>query len=175
MLKSKNYLLLITLLLSLFMHAQASGSADFMFKVKFDKDIPINKIEVLHFSTGGSYFKKIDLKRNSTNNEIEFSGINHYIVGAKFPLLVFSFRERSKDRYNAEKETETLKFFYLKIAKDKIGDIDKEIRFTRQFPVLKVEYQYINEKIVYSVSAEKADYLHEEVPVINELVKVDEN
>ncbi|WP_131725559.1 MULTISPECIES: hypothetical protein [unclassified Chryseobacterium] len=168
-------MILITLLVSVFIHAQASGSTDFKFKVKFDKDIPADKIEVLHFRNGGNYFEKINLKRNITTNEIELSGRNHYIVGAQFPLIVFSFRERKNDYYEPEKKIETLNFFYLKIAKDKIGDIDKEIKFTRQFSALTVDYKYIKEKIVYTIVAKESDYLQNEIPVLSELVKVDEN
>ncbi|MBD8084047.1 hypothetical protein [Chryseobacterium caseinilyticum] len=175
MLKSKKYLILLTLLLCIFMHAQASGCADFKFKVKFDKDIPVAKIEVLHVRNGGNYFEKINLKRNIIANEIEFSGRNHYIVGAQFPLIVFSFRERKNDYYAPEKKMETLNFFYLKIARDKIGDIDKEIKFTRMFSVLTVDYKYLKEKIVYTIVAKESDYLQNEIPVLSELVKVNEN
>ena len=174
MLKSKNYLILLTLLLCIFMHAQASGSANFKFKVKFDKGIPIDKIEVLHIRNGGNYFEKINLKRNIIANEIEFSGRNHYIVGAQFPLLVFSFRKTNKDYYAPEKKIETLKFFYLKIDNDNVGHIDREIKFTHAFPGLTISYKYIKGETVYNVSAKKEDYLTADFPVISELVKVDE-
>jgi len=170
----QKYILSFFILLSTMVFGQGSGTADFSFKVKFKKDIPIEKIEVLYFVKDGSRFNKINYKVNTSNNEIELFGNNYFIIGAGFPTIVFSYKEDKLYKYDNDlSEREIQNLFYLIIKKDRLKNLDKELKFSKEKPNIIVDYKNNKGVINWEVSNYETHFLpmHEMI-ISNELVKV---
>ncbi len=174
--KPKHYILTFFILFSGLAFGQASGSADFSFNVKFEKDIPLEEIEIFYFNKGGNNFTKINYKLNISDNEIELFGNHHFIVGAGFPLIVFSHKGKMIYETTNE-ETETLNLFYLIIKRDTFHkddeDFNKELKFSKEKPNVIVGFENVRGKIIYNILYEPTYFLPiYEMSISNQLVKV---
>ena len=153
---------------------QASGTADFSIKVKFEKGIPVDKMEAFYFTRSGSRFNKINYKVNASKNEIELFGNNYFIIGAGFPIIVFSYKEEKLYKYDYDlSEREVQNLFYLIIKKDRLENLDKELKFSKEKPNITVNYKNNKGVINWEISNYETYSLPVyEMPISNELVKV---
>jgi len=133
----KKLLQLLLCLLSLTAFAQASGSQEVAFKVRFEKDIQVKDIKV-YYTMGGSSFEWIQFEANSADNSISITGYNHYVVGVGIPTFVFVQEEPyidpySENKLNQEKVTK-VNCYYLyggwRCAIDRVPDI----LFAKKYP-----------------------------------------
>lgn len=129
---------LLLCLLSLTAFAQASGSQEVAFKVRFEKDIPVKDLKVYYYATAGSYFERVQFEANSADNSIRISGYNHYVVGVGIPTFVFVQEEAYTDPYSEykvsrEKTTQVTCYCLYggwRCAIDKVPDI----LFAKNYP-----------------------------------------
>lgn len=131
--------------LSLVGFGQASRADNFDLTIKFDTSINIDSIDVFFYETNGQRFNSINYRTDKSNNTMTIFGNNEYIIGTKFPTLVFSYRTFESKEYSCAdslnknnrfpcKETiENTKLFYL-ITGHHIGSypetLPTEIKFT---------------------------------------------
>lgn len=171
----KKHILSFFILLSTMVFGQKFVSADFSFKVKFEKEIPIEELEVSYFTKSTNYLTEIRYKHNISKNEIEIFGNHSYVNGSQFPTIVFSQKEKKlfyTDTFReANKEDRNIQnLFYLIIEKDKIENLNKEIKFSKEYPNIIITFKNEN-GIIWNVS-ERATQTYYEMRISNELVKV---
>lgn len=137
--KHKLYILISFILFSGVAFGQTTGKNVFNVKIRFDKEIPVDKIEVFYNHEGlKNSFKYVNYRIDKIKNEIELFGENGWIIGGKhvchFPVIVFSYSEMKKydNGFNKKEERQTNTFYYL-INEDYTFEngFDKEILFKR--------------------------------------------
>lgn len=184
----KNLIFLICIIFSNTIFGQASGSSDFFISVSFEENIPVNEIEVFYYQASNNNIERISFKSDSLKNTIEISGHHSYVVGAGFPVIVFSHKgKKIYDSYfdgsinpRTEKEvTEIQNLYYLIVAKDEFSTSDKDfsmkLKFSNEMPNIIIRYENINGKIRYDVSNKPHYFLPiYEMPISNQLVKVNQ-
>ena len=175
----KDFIILIFIIIPNFAFGQASGSGNFMINVKFEKEIPVEELEVYYYETSHNRIDKVNFKLNTIENTIEIFGHNDFVVGAGFPIIVFSHKGKkiyTKTHFAEDnEETETLNLFYLIIKQDSFngGDFDKELKFSYEKPNIIVRFENINGIIKYKVSKEPTYFLPVyEMSISNKLIKI---
>jgi len=171
----KKYILLFFILLSTMVFGQRGDVGYFSFKVKFEKDIPVEKIEVFYLKDIRNIFNKINYRVNVSDNEFEIFGTNSFVVGQHlFSKILFSYKEEKLFKYDydlTEKEVQNL--FYL------IGEFDtfpsndslkKEIKFSKEYPNIIISNKNEN-GIIWDVSKISTQTYYK-MPISNELVKI---
>lgn len=141
MTKMKHKLFILTFLffLSGMAFGQTTDKNVFNIKIRFDKKIPVDKIDVFYNEEGlKNGFLYVNYRIDKIKNEIELFGENGWIIGGKhvchFPLIVFSYSEMKKydNGFNKKEERQTSTFYYL-LNEDYTFEkgFDKEILFKR--------------------------------------------
>lgn len=163
----KNLIILISILISNFAFGQRGDSHTFNFKVKFDKSIPVEQLQIFYAEYSANKITYINYETNK-ENEIIFNGVNYSIAGAGnyFPTIIFSFKEDKLLNVSNEKN-ETYKLFYLISETETYlnDDMDKEILFTNSDNpyFIKVDFKWQNEKRVYKVEQVPLNQLSSEI------------
>lgn len=178
--KTKLYIFLFLISLSHFAFGQRGDSHNFNFKVKFDKSISVDSLQLFYKEYDANRIKTISYETNE-QNEIIFNGVNYSIAGAGnyFPIIIYSLKE-DKFSKNSNEKIETYRLFYLisEIETYLKGDIDKEIFFQNSnYPYfIKVDFNWENEKRVYNVEQVPLKQLSTEILEIvtsnNTLIKI---
>lgn len=180
--KTKLYIFLILISLSHFAFGQRGDSHNFNFKVKFDKNIPVDSLQIFYIEQE-SRLNAINTISYETNkkNEIILKGENYSIAAAGnyFPIIIFSLKE-NKFSKNSNEKIETYRLFYLisEIETYLKGDIDKEIFFQNSnYPYfIRVDFIWENEKRVYNIEQVPLEQLSTEILEIvtsnNNLIKI---
>ncbi len=153
--------------------SQASGSADFEIRVRFEESIPASALKVSYFKKAGNRFNTIHYKIDPAKNELIISGNNHYILWIPFPTLVFNLVEYEVNESGAMKECNTA--FYLGTngslsTYDKLT-LDKELYFSKKEPNLVV----IQENRLMNPIVKRArlgNYSNESIDISNESVRI---
>lgn len=127
------YYFLMMALLPLAAAGQASDSQDITLTVHFEIAIPVENIEVYYFDKGRSHFTNISYKVNKAENSITLKGTNDYIVGAAFPTLFFSIKDREVTEWGEVKKVANI--YYL-ISKGRFNP--------EELPVINFEKQNAN-------------------------------
>lgn len=111
--KTKLSIIIFLISLSHLAFGQRGDSHTFNFKVKFDKSIPVEHLQIFYTEYGANRITSINYETNE-ENEIIFNGVNYSIAGAGnyFPTLIFSFKE-DKLLNGSNEKVETYKLFYL--------------------------------------------------------------
>lgn len=171
----EKYILSFYILLSTMVCGQTFVSADFSFKVKFEKDIPVEELEISYFTKYNNDLTEIRYKHNISKNEIEIFGNHIYVDGTQFPTILFSQKEKKlfytdtfREANKEERNTQNL--FYLIIEHHKVENLNKEIKFSKEYPNIIISYKNENGTI-WDVS-ERATQTYYEMRISNELVKV---
>jgi hypothetical protein len=148
---NKLIILVLFFTFSHFIFGQASGSSDFLFEVKFDKNIPIRDIEVHYYPVPGRHFEKVNYSLDCLNNKMKIFGHIHFVVGAPSPKIVFSYKETIKENESG-KINEITSLFYL-VSTEEIyeSNLNKEIFFSKEKPNILVEHKNIKGKIIYKI------------------------
>lgn len=171
----KKYILSFFILLSTMVFGQTFVSADFSFKVKFEKEIPIEELEISCFTKSSNILTEIRYKHNISKNEIEIFGNHSYVNGSQFPTILFSqkdkklfytdtFREANKEERNIQN------LFYLIIENDKVENLNKEIKFSKEYPNIIISNK--NEDDMVLDVEERASQTYYEMRISNELLEV---
>ncbi len=132
--------------------AQASETSEFSINIKFDTNIPLDKIGVYFYERTNNYFEKINYKINTDKRELQLFGKNHYVsgVGYAFPTIVFSYNEKVTDEHsNQEVEIERLFFLVTDYFDTYPKDFDTEIKFTDEKPNILVKRERIKTDFIY--------------------------
>ncbi|WP_185654187.1 hypothetical protein [Elizabethkingia meningoseptica] len=146
-----NLIIFFFLLFSINTFGQATTTENFCVKVKFDKEIPIEKLKIFYMEKSGNDFISVNYRLNISENEIEIFGENHYVIEVGFPAIIFSLQGVKIYEQNKEM-TETLKLFYLISNKGSFDkSFDKELKFSLNKPNIKIDYDSIEGKLVYQV------------------------
>ncbi len=168
----KTYIILLFAIISNFAFGQATTTYDFSFKVKFEHDIPVQKIEIYYYEKPGNSFREINYRINTKNNEIELFGRNHCIIGASFPLIVFSNKKEEVYKPTNEK-AEIQDLFYLITKMDSYyNDFNKELEFSLSYPSIVVSAGYIEEKLVYNVYNFLEIFPPSNISISNKMIKI---
>ncbi len=147
----KNLIIFFFLVFSITTFGQATATENFSFKVKFDKEIPIEKLKIYYIEKSGNDFININYKLNISENEIELFGKNHYVFEVGFPSIIFSLKGVKIYEQNNE-IAETQKLFYLISNKGSFDNtFDKELNFSLNKSNIKIDYENIDGKLVYQV------------------------
>ena len=137
-------------------------SNKFNFKVKFDKDIPVENIDVFYIEKSGNYFEHVNYCLNISENEIEVFGENNYVIEVSFPTIIFSLKEKKTYHNHMNIETETAemqKLFFLVNYKGSFEkDFDKELKFSHNKPNIRIKYKNIQGRLVYDVESIEVNY-----------------
>lgn len=146
---------------------QRGDSHNFSFKVKFDKSIPVEYLQIFYTEYCANRITSINYETNK-ENEIIFNGVNHSIAGAGnyFPTIIFSFKEDKLSNGSNEK-IETYRLFYLISETETYlkDDMDKEVLFTNSNNpyFIKVDFKWENNKKVYKVEQVPLNQLSPEI------------
>lgn len=110
----KSFLLYFSITFCLFQnsYAQSSGSAEFSLTFKFEKTIPVEKLNVSYSYVNGNNFYKINYKVDTKKNELTLFVKNHFIYGIPFPAIIFSYNEQLYNSYSKEK-VEIKRLYYF--------------------------------------------------------------
>lgn len=132
----KLYILTFIILLSGTAFGQRDDGNVFSVKIKFDKDIPVEEIQVFYTEasqTSVNDFKNVNYRAIKETNEIELVGENIWIAGnnSHFPVIVFSHSENKEYVSNKPKEERLTKIFYYLVNEDYSFEegFNKEILF----------------------------------------------
>lgn len=173
----------ILIILSNFTYGQASGSGDFLINIEFEQSIPVEQIKVAYYQSDGQHIEKIKFKTDSLKGTIEIYGHHSFVVGAGFPVVVFSYNERMlfDSNHNSitdiEEVIEIEHLYYLMIQQDNFSTSNEDFRFNLKFsnekPNIIIKSENINGKIEYNISNEPY-YLFpfNEMRMSNKLIKV---
>jgi hypothetical protein len=148
---NKLIILVLFFTFSHFIFGQASSSSDFLFEVKFDKNIPIRNIEVHYYQVPGNHFKKINYSLDCLNNKIKLFGSIDFIVGAPFPTIIFSYKETIKENESSKINEITSLFYLVSTEETYESNFNKEILFSKEKPNILVEHKNIKGKIIYKI------------------------
>jgi hypothetical protein len=191
---------LLFLWLSLIGFGQASTVDTFNLTIKFDMGINIDSIHIFFYETPGQKFNSINYSTDKSNNSITIFGSNDYVIGTKFPTLVFSYRTlESKDylytnslnknnHFRGKETIETIQLFYL-IAGHGVGSykehIPAEIKFTLEKNTLMITKEWLPNATVnggvqakYNINSASTDELShghrfkEALSISNKLTKI---
>ncbi|WP_299365913.1 hypothetical protein [Winogradskyella sp.] len=178
----KYFTILIFIIFSNCVYGQASSWGDFFISIEFEKDIPVKQIEVAYYQSAGQNIERINFYPDSLKNTIEISGHHGFVVGASFPVVVFSYKERILNDSNhnglrEEGKIEVENLYYLIIQKDSFSTSDEgfnsKLKFSNEKPNIIIRHKNINGKIKYNVSNEPDYFLPtNEMRISNRLVKV---
>ena len=147
----KNFIIFLFLTFSTTSFGQATTTENFCFKVKFDKEIPIEKLKIYYMEKSGNNFININYRLKVTENEIELFGKNHYVIEIGFPPIIFSLQGVKIYEKNREM-AETQKLFYLISKKGSFDKtFDKLLNFSLNKSNINVEYENNAGKLVYKV------------------------
>lgn len=165
--KTKLSIIIFLISLSHLAFGQRGDSHTFNFKVKFDKSIPVEHLQIFYTEYSANRITSINYETNE-ENEIIFNGVNHSIAGAGnyFPTLIFSFKE-DKLLNGSNEKVETYKLFYLISETETYlkDDMDKEILFTNSNNsyFIKVDFKWENNKKVYKIEQVPLNQLSPEI------------
>lgn len=95
----KSTITILLLWLSLSCFGQSSTTANFSLTIKFDKLINVDSLEVSFYEKSGQRFNSINYSTDKSNNTVTIWGENDYIIGTKFPTLVFSYKTLETKMY----------------------------------------------------------------------------
>lgn len=165
--KTKLYISLFLIFLSHFAFGQRGDSHPFNFKVKFDKSIPVEQLQIFYTDYSANRITSIHYETNEGNGII-FNGVNHSIAGAGnyFPTIIFSFKE-DKLLNGSNEKIETYRLFYLISETETFlkDDMDSEILFTNSKNpyFIKVDFKWQNDKKVYKAEQVPLNQLSPEI------------
>ncbi|KXO01390.1 hypothetical protein LS48_02760 [Aequorivita aquimaris] len=162
----KKLIILISILITNFAYGQRGDSHNFNFKVKFDKSIPVENLQIFYIEYNANRITSIKYETNE-ENEIIFNGINYSIAGAGtyFPTIIFSLKE-DKILNGSNEKIETYRMFYLiSETETYLEDIGKEIFFTNSSKpyFIKVGFEWQNSKKIYNVEQVPLNQLSTEI------------
>ena len=179
----KNLIILISILITNFAFGQRGDSHNFSFKVRFDKSIPVENLQLFYLEYGANRIKTISYEVNE-QNEIVFNGVNYSIAGAGnyFPTIIFSLKE-DKLLNGSNAKTETYRLFYLISETETYlkDGMDKEIYFTNSDEpyFIKVDFKWENDKKVYNVGQVPLNQLSKDILTVitasNTFIKINQN
>lgn len=95
----KSIITILFLWLPLSGFGQASMMANFSLTIRFDKLINVDSLEVSFYEQSGQGFNSINYSTDKSNNTVTIWGENDYIIGTKFPTLVFSYKTLETKTY----------------------------------------------------------------------------
>lgn len=173
------------LLLSLISFGQAGRADNFELTIKFDTTINIDSIDVFFYETNGQSFNSINYRTNKSNNTLTIFGNNEYIIGTKFPTLVFSYRTfeskeylradslNKNNRFPCEETIENTQLFYL-ITGHHIGSypetLPTEIEFTLEKNNILITKEWVPDAAIaggvypmYTITNGSSDALYKEM------------
>lgn len=176
----KNLIILISILTTNFAFGQRGDSHNFSFKVKFDKSISVDDLQLFYKEYDANRIRTISYETNE-QNEIIFNGVNHSIAGAGnyFPTIIFSLKQDELSNHSNEK-IETYKLFYLISETETYlkDDFDEDIFFRNSSSpyFIKVGFNWKNDKRVYNVEQVPLKQLSTEILEVftsnNTLIKI---
>ncbi len=150
----KNLILLIVILFSKLFFAQASGSANFSLKIDFEKNIPVDQLEIFCDIKAGNTLKSVEVKIDKAYNSVSISGVNHFVIPVNFPTLYFSYIDKTKLNGHSEQVIERKNIFYL-VTGQGIMSYDnnngQNIRFSKELPNILITSNYQNKKDSYRI------------------------
>lgn len=150
----KNLVLFIFILFSKLFFAQASGSANFSLKIDFEKNIPVDQLEIFCNIKDGNTLKSVEVKIDKANNSIIISGINHFIIPVNFPTLSFSYTDKSKLNEYSEQIIERKHIFYLVTGygiTSYSNNNGQNIRFSKELPNVLITSEYQDKNKLYRI------------------------
>lgn len=185
--------------LSLISFGQATGEDNFNLTIKFDTRINIDSINVFFYETLGQQFNSINYSIYKSNNTITIFGNNEYVVGTKFPTLIFSYRTfesreyscadslNKNNRFPCKETIENIQLFYL-ITGHHIGsyreNVPTEINFTLKNNNIMITKEWVSDAASnggvyakYNVTIASDDELYKEkfkenLSISNKLTKI---
>lgn len=164
--KIKIQIFLLFFALSNIAFGQRGDTHSFNFKVKFEKSIPVENLQIFYLEYSANKIKAINYKTNE-QNEIIFKGENYSIAGAGnyFPTIIFSLKENKLSNYSNEK-IETYKLFYLISNIETYQEnISNEILFTNSNEpyYVRVDFYRDENKKKYNIEYVPLKLLSEEI------------
>jgi hypothetical protein len=144
-------LIIIIGLSTLTSFGQASWFDFFSIHVKFDKSIPVSELELSYFERSNNYFDSIHFKIDTIANELEINGCNIYVVGAPFPLIIFSLDEATTRKENSEIIHVSNMFYLVTSSIESYVQFDKELLFDKESVALVVSGKNIDGKWIHQV------------------------
>ena len=123
---------------------QASSSAEFNVKISFADTINVDDVNPNYLLKNGNEFKKINYRKDTSDNSITIYGENDYVLWVSFPTLVFTL----KDNLQIDKSQEKTTFFYLYSSgplSSYTGKQNLEIKFSYTNPIIIASLEIHNE------------------------------
>ena len=130
---------------------QASSSSDFQFKVKFDQDISVLKLQPYYLLKAGNNMAEITYELDTTENSITISGHNEYVLWVAFPTIVFTITEEMKIPSIKEKVERTFAFYLISEGplSSYTGPQKKELKFSYEKAIIVASLVYHNKENMF--------------------------
>ena len=168
----KNLLYAFFLLVSYLTFGQRGDVYEFNFKVKFHPNIPVDSLQIFFANSQSNRISSIHYETNDSN-EVILSGSHYCVQGnqTSFPLLIFSHQI---DQFNqvTNGKIKTHKLYFLKNeSQSYTKSFNEELYFDEYRRVIKINFEWLNDKIVNSVEyMSYNDLLHnsENIPFLHE-------
>jgi hypothetical protein len=177
----KNLILFTLILCSKLLFSQASGSANFSLNINFEKNIPVDQLEIFCYSKNGNTIESVEIKIDKANNSVNIIGRNHFVIPVSFPTLYFSYVDKTKLNQHSKQETERKNIFYLVTGlgiRSYDENINQIIKFSKEKPNVLITSKNENGKMIYKVENLNSwdintyQYLKENLNISNSALKL---
>lgn len=177
----KSLSLFIFILISNSLFSQATASAEFSVTVHFEKDIPVENLHVYYYTNAGNTIQSINIKIDKTNNSVNLSGTNSFVIPVKFPTLFFSYTDKVKLHELKDEKIERNNIFYLAVGYGITSyneNMGKTIQFSKEKPNILITLKNENGKRLYDIQnfnsweIGKNQYLLENLDLSNSAVRL---
>lgn len=176
----KNLILLTGIFFSKLFLAQASGIANFSLKIDFEKNIPVDQLEIFSNIKAGNTLKSVEVKIDKANNSVSISGVNHFIIPVNFPTLSFLYTEKTKLNEYSEQVMERKNIFYLVTGNgitSYSSNNGQNIRFSKELPNVLITSEYQDKDKLYRIQYFSPDnnishYFNENLEISNSVLKL---
>jgi len=150
----KNIILFIFILFSKFLFSQATDSAGFNLTINFEKDIPVENLQVYCYTKAGNTIQAINIKIDKTSNSINLSGTNSFVIPVNFPTLFFLYTDKAKLHELSDEKIERNNVFYLATGFGITSyneNINHIVRFSKEKPNILITLKNKNGQRLYEV------------------------
>lgn len=176
----KKLILLIVFLFSELLFSQASGSSNFSLHIDFEKNIPVDRLEVFCYTKAGNTLEFVNVKIDKANNSMSITGTNHFVIPVKFPTLYFSYIDKTELNGNSKQVIERKNSFYLVTGpgiESYSNNNGKKIRFSKELPNILITSKYEDKETSYRIEYFSADsninrYFNENLEISNSALKL---
>lgn len=176
----KKLTVLIVILFSTLLFSQASGRSNFSFNIDFEKNIPVDRLEVFCYTKAGNTLESVNVKIDKANNSMSITGTNHFIIPVNFPTLYFSYSDKAELNGDSKQVIERKNSFYLVTGpgiESYSNNNGKKIRFSKELPNILITSKYDDRETSYRIEYFGPDsninrYFNENLQISNSTLKL---